>query len=115
MTIAETRKICKDLIARVPRDLFLVAILVLASLFSFGFGYLTGLDAAGQGNGVVLVPSPLVASTTDSVVASRNGTKYYLSWCTGAERISEANKVRFASAADAIAAGYAPAVNCEGL
>lgn len=115
LTIAETREICKGLIARVPRDVLLVSILVLASLLSFGLGFLAGLEA-GQGSSVSLgVLTPLATSTAGSVVASKNGTKYYLPQCAGAERISEANKVWFVSAAQALAAGYTPAANCAGL
>ena len=117
MTIAEMREICKGLLARVPRDAFIIAILVLASLLSFGLGYLTGVDGAAQGSGAPLQTSLLIASTTPGqhVVASKNGTKYYFPWCAGADRIAEAHKVWFASAANARSAGYAPSANCAGL
>lgn len=45
MTIAEVRQICKNRLASVPRDALILGILVLVALFSFGFGYLAGLDA----------------------------------------------------------------------
>ncbi len=48
-------------------------------------------------------------------VASRNGTKYYLAACSGANRIKAENKVYFMSIAEAQAAGYEPAANCPGL
>lgn len=117
MTIAETREICKGLLARVPRDALVVVILVLASLLSFGLGYLTGTDASSQRSGSALgAPSPAASTTSGQlVVASKNGTKYYFPWCAGAERISEAHKVWFTSAAYARAAGYAPSANCAGL
>lgn len=90
-----------------------MAIIFLASSASFGLGLLAGLDA-GQGRGVTQEEelSP-VASTTGQIVASKNGTKYYLPHCAGAERISDANKVWFASIAAAAKAGYAPAANCK--
>lgn len=47
MTIAGAREKCKSLVAKVPRDVLILAILVLASLFSFGLGYMAGLDAVG--------------------------------------------------------------------
>jgi len=47
-----------------------------------------------------------------SVVASKNGTKYYFSWCSGISRISVANKVTFSSAKEAEKAGYTIAANC---
>jgi hypothetical protein len=49
------------------------------------------------------------------VVASKNGTKYYLPDCAGASRISDANKVWFVSADVAVKAGYELAANCKGL
>ncbi|MDP2651975.1 MAG: hypothetical protein Q8O94_02475 [bacterium] len=45
MNIAETREKCKMLVAKVPRDVLGIAILILASFLSFGLGYLAGLDA----------------------------------------------------------------------
>ncbi len=45
MTIAEAREKCKSLVAKVPRDVLILAILVLVALLSFGLGYLAGLDA----------------------------------------------------------------------
>ncbi len=49
------------------------------------------------------------------VVASKNGTKYYLPWCGSAARILDKNKVFFASALEAERAGFAKASNCKGL
>ncbi len=48
-------------------------------------------------------------------VASKNGTKYHLPWCSGAAHIAEKNKVWFASKEAAAAAGYTPASNCKGI
>ncbi len=117
MTIAETRQICKGLLARIPRDVLIIVILILASLLSFGLGYLTGVDAAAQRSSATLQASSFVASTTSGqqVIASKNGTKYYFPWCAGAERIAETHKVWFASAASARSAGYTPSANCAGL
>lgn len=126
MTVAEAREKCKSLVGRAPRDAVIVAIIVLASSASFGLGFLAG-QGAGQGSsrGVVVETSPLVASPAEKpvatgraverVVASKNGTKYYLPDCAGASRISDANKVWFASADAAVKAGYELAANCKGL
>ncbi len=114
MTIADAREKCKKYLARIPQDVLLVIVLILACLASFGFGYLAGRDT-GQGSDLSLMPSPLVATTSGSVVASKNGTKYYLPWCAGVDRISDANKVWFASVETAQAQGYAPASNCKGI
>jgi hypothetical protein len=53
--------------------------------------------------------------TSEQVVASKNGTKYYLPWCGSAARILDKNKVFFASALEAERAGFAKATNCKGL
>ena len=119
MTIAETREKCKRLVARIPRDFLILSVLLVASTLSFGFGYLAGLDA-GQGSqatieGLSFTPSSTAEAGTGQIVASKNGTKYYLPGCAGANRISDANKVWFASVALAVKAGYSPAANCTGI
>jgi len=118
MTIADTREKCKTALAAVPRDVLLLAILLLASSASFGLGYLAGQEAGGVGQGtpLPLEESPAAAFVTPSgqFVASKNGTKYYPPGCAAVDRISSANKVWFASAAAAQSAGYALATNCSG-
>ncbi len=56
--------------------------------------------------------APLTA-TTGKIVASKNGTKYYFSWCSN--NIAEKNKIWFNSEAEARARGLQPAANCKGL
>jgi len=113
--IAEARGKCKNLVAKIPRDILSISVLILASSASFGLGYL-----AGQEGSVTPLDSPptalsTVSSTTGQFVASKNGTKYYLPSCAGVDRISEANKVWFVSSNAAETAGYAPAANCKGI
>ncbi|MHB1163069.1 MAG: hypothetical protein ACYCZZ_00850 [Minisyncoccota bacterium] len=116
MTIAEWREKSKSVLGRIPRDVLIIAILILASSASFGMGYLARQGAGQGGDAVVEDLSPLATSSASGeVVASKNGTKYYLPSCSGADRISLANKVWFVSASDAERAGYAPATNCKGL
>ena len=115
MTIPEAREKCKSFLAQVPRDVLIIAILILASSLSFGLGYLAGLDAGNTANISLEAPSLTPTAAAGEVVASKTGTKYYSPQCAGAERISEANKVWFVSAAAALKAGYAPAANCTGL
>ncbi|TSA43874.1 hypothetical protein D4R49_01685 [bacterium] len=119
MTIAETREKCKGFLARIPRDVLILSVLLVASSASFALGLLAGLEA-GQGGGISTLESPIgtsenPATTTGQFVASKSGTKYYSLGCSGADRISSANKVFFPSASAAVAAGYAPAANCKGL
>lgn len=125
MTIAGARAYCKAHLSRIPRNFVLVAGLILASSASFGLGVLAGREEAGQGSpfSATLAPShtlPAAAAAADTptsgdIVASKNGTKYYLSSCSGASRISSANKITFASADAAREAGYTPASNCKGI
>ncbi|MDO8620117.1 MAG: hypothetical protein Q7R64_02095 [bacterium] len=66
--------------------------------------------------GVISSPAPnLPAQAGGQLVASKGGTKYHFPWCSGAQRISEANKIWFSSAEEARKAGYTPASNCKGL
>ncbi len=109
----------QSLIARVPRDVLIIAILVLSSSLSFGLGYLAGQDAA-QTSPLLLEDAPLaalpsVSTAAGQVVASKSGTKYYLPTCTGVDRISDTNKVWFTSVSAAQKAGYSPAANCPGI
>ena len=58
----------------------------------------------------------LVGTVLDGpIVASKNGTKYYLVTCPGASRISTANKIFFATSSEAQKVGLSPASACRGL
>jgi hypothetical protein len=61
-----------------------------------------------------LGPEP-PSEATAKYVGSKSGTKYHLTTCAGAKRIKAENKVFFATAGAAEAAGYTPAANCPGL
>ncbi len=110
MTIADIREKCKSLLAR---DVLIVSILIAACLASFGLGYLAGQDA-GQGSDTSLTATS-AATPSLQVVASKTGTKYYLPGCPGVDKITEENKVWFASGDLARAQGYEPAANCKGI
>lgn len=60
----------------------------------------------------VIPPVPVEVGGEGEFVASRSGTRYHLETCPGAKQIKEENKVFFASAAAAEAAGYKRAANC---
>lgn len=120
MTIADAREKCKSLIVRIPRDGLIIGVLLVSSILSFVFGFLAGLDVSvptltGALSQSIDASTTTATSAAGSVVASKNGTKYYLPSCSGADRISAANKVTFVSPAAAAAAGYTPAANCPGL
>lgn len=107
-------------------------IIILVGLLSFGLGKLSNSE---KGESVRiekvsifenLVPSSNIRESLEAsaagfltneaeVVGSRNSDKYHYPWCSGAKRISEANKVYFKTVEEAQAAGYTPAGNCPGL
>lgn len=103
--------------------LFTSLLLLLIGLASFGLGRLS----VGQDSTTSTLQAPVneagtavaSASTTETgeamYVGSKNSDKYHLLWCSGAKRISEANKVFFKSKEEAELAGYKPAANCPGL
>lgn len=141
MTIPEVLSRFKSWFRSLPESVPLVILMVLVGTASFGLGRLSALESlrepvsvfrpdgsrvdSGQSEEVILhtatpevssLPAA-VGSVPDSgeVVGSKNSNKYHLPWCTGAQRISEANKIYFKTIADAEAAGYVPAANCPGL
>jgi hypothetical protein len=110
-------------------------VVVLVGVGAFGLGRLS-LDAGGSPQLRVLYPNAAAATPVanmaavaaqaaplsgaagqepGSYVASKSGAKYYLTGCSGASRIKQENRVYFASAQEARAAGYEPAANCPGL
>ncbi len=54
-------------------------------------------------------------NTQKPFLASKNGTRYYLSSCSGAKRIKSENIVYFSTREAAESAGYTKAINCAGL
>lgn len=52
------------------------------------------------------------SSTKGEYVASKNGSKYYTPKCKATNRIAEENRIYFAVAADAEAAGYTLSASC---
>ena len=122
-----------------PLDIFLVVTMILVGAGGFGLGRLSalqneerpvriayseeqeGLEISKPSSKSVAASGALSVSSQGkvleegSLVASKNGTKYHLPFCPGADRILEANKIYFASKAEAEKAGYTPAANCKGI
>ncbi|MFQ5541025.1 MAG: hypothetical protein ACE5F4_02165 [Candidatus Paceibacteria bacterium] len=129
----------KGLAQAARRDIFIIAVIAMVALASFGLGRLSvfygkrdefsivtpsqvedepGLvkgvsSGAGEKEGVISKP-PLPAPG-GAYVASKSGTKYHFPWCSGAQRILNKNRIWFQTRADAEAAGFEPAANCKGL
>lgn len=135
MNIQEIAQKCKSFITLFDRsDIATVLTIILVATSSFGLGRLSKIGVANQGiiienttnTASVMHSATSVASdaknnitaNTDpqkTFVASKNGTKYYYSWCSGANRIKEENKVWFGTKEAALRAGFQPAANCSGL
>ena len=113
------------------REVLLVALILLVGLGAFGLGRLSKIEEKKQPiiikNAVNSISNQSSAvfdsdktntreeALTGALVGSRNGSKYHFPWCSGAQRISEENKIRFSSKEEAEKAGYTPAANCKGL
>ena len=103
----------------------LVLIVVAATAFGLGRRSVVAEPTAVGSPDIKLIASSTLSDSTvpasgnNSVktrfVASKNGTKYYLTTCASANRIADKNKVYFASVALAQTAGYTAAKNCPGL
>lgn len=113
------------------RGAFLTVLVILVACASFGLGRLSGLEtvkneveiefpkgqeaAVGAAFATTSAQLSVPKKTSGKYVASKNGTKYYLSTCVSAKRISEKNKVWFDTKQEAEKAGYTPASNCKGM
>ncbi|MFA5841569.1 MAG: hypothetical protein WC835_01230 [Candidatus Paceibacterota bacterium] len=119
------------------KDIFIVLTITLVAFASFGLGRLSKIEEnrepvtveniGGIGENNTSGKSSLPASAVLSVksnqtppagknyIASKNGAKYFLTWCSGANTIKDANKIWFATKEEASAAGFTPAANCPGI
>ena len=113
------------------REVLLATLILLVGFGAFGLGRLSKIEERRQpviiqnaeetvNNQAAAVSAlntvniaPAMAAGT--LVGSKNGSKYHFPWCSGAQRISEENKVWFSSKEEAEKAGYTPAANCKGL
>lgn len=116
-------------------DLFLGLIIVLVAIGAFGLGRISKIegskasirienepsqnaDTFGQKSAMpinTVIPKQIYGQANGTIIASKSGTKYYYSWCSGAQKISEANRIYFSSPEQAKSAGYAPSSTCKGL
>jgi len=100
-------------------------IIILLFINLYTYGYLSGLSQNRPKPVIfeskVLPKVDKIASDTKTskptgdIVVSKNGTRYYYIWCTGANRIKLENRRYFASPVEAQKEGYKPASNCPGL
>lgn len=101
-----------------------LGIALFSILVGFGLGRLSKIESYREPVRIIRAtsaPAALVAASGglsedgEGVVASKSGTKYHYPWCSGAARISAANKITFSTITAARAKGYTPASNCPGL
>ena len=106
-------------------SLLMVFVILLVGLAGFGLGRLSTIN---ENKGVIIEnvnndvsdspiygskPKNLAGGSNTNIVASKNGTKYYFSWCSGVGRIQDNNKAYFISEQEAVDAGYTKASGCE--
>ena len=124
-----------NLIKSNKHSIFLAFCIGLISFISYNLGQIdalqqtpikiveTGELKAGGGNLKADIYSATKTETIDNkaqtkvldtrVVASKNSDKYHYTWCAGAKKIKEENKVWFSSAQEAESRGYTLAGNCS--
>ena len=115
-------------------DLFLVACVALIAVISYNLGRIHAYQQAAIGAGETLSftapdqapiaqkaaakpktsPTPKVPRDPRVVASKASSSKvYHFTWCSGALRIKDSNKLWFAGEAEAQAAGYTLAGNCH--
>lgn len=109
----------------VRRDIFLVILIVGVGVCSFTLGYLARGPGSPQpitfSQNLCLPPvtqdsvaqGAALAQGSSTIVASKNGTRYYYVWCSGVSRIADKNKVFFSSESEARQKGYTLASGCK--
>ncbi|MFZ5559833.1 MAG: Ada metal-binding domain-containing protein [Patescibacteria group bacterium] len=121
----------KNFIKNNGSDIFIIGVIILVALISFGIGRLSApktepiqiknLEPASVENispeqeGDKGIQEDNKGIYEGKVVGSKNSDKYHLPDCPGAKQISEQNKIWFDSIEAAEKAGYKPAANCPGL
>jgi hypothetical protein len=132
MSIKDLReKINSGINSQNGRNIYVILIIVLVSLASFGLGRLSKIEEGRPPVNIInrntipaiantaISPTPNIGEEVREIneqyVASKNGSKYHLPWCSGAQRIKEENKIWFETKEEAERASYSPAANCKGL
>lgn len=128
MSLRHIKEKIKPLLAilrKTVNSVIIYLIVVISIINAFGIGYLSGIPSSinvyTEKNFAIDFINPKqgsaahnsgTATATGDIVASKNGTKYYKTTCSGAKRIKEENKVYFQTVDDAVMAGYGEAKGC---
>lgn len=107
------------------RDVVVIIVIISVSVTSFALGY----HAASQRVAPVvtvrdnLCRAPITEASikegekllqgSNTIVASKNGSKYYFVWCSGVSRIAAKNRVYFETVEAAEKKGYTKASGCN--
>ncbi len=113
------------------KDIFIALTIILVAFASFGLGRLSKIEDSrepitvtdiSEGNTAGAPKTNQINQSNQQApaekgkfVASKNGTKYYLPWCSGVSKINETNKIWFQTKEEAEARGLTPAANCPGI
>jgi len=92
------------------KEYFIIIILILVALASFGLGRLSVLDNKYEEDDIEFIIPNLskidMSFKGFSFVASVNGTKYYPRGCKAVNRINVGNRIYFKTGLDAKKSGY---------
>jgi hypothetical protein len=118
------------------KDIVTALIIILVAFSSFGLGRLSKIEENRENISIIYPPNyeqMLTANVSQSlngdikkgsgnnfnldsnktILASKNGTKYYFTWCSGVSRIKEENKIWFATEQEAQMRGLAKSATCK--
>jgi hypothetical protein len=106
---------------KIKSDLYIVILIMLMSIASFGLGRLSAYESKigpiiTTDNDINTATATITQTNTTSkgiVFSSKSGTKYYYPTCSLGNRISVGNRVWFQTIADAESAGLTLANGCK--
>ncbi|MFA5770860.1 MAG: hypothetical protein WC894_05205 [Patescibacteria group bacterium] len=140
MNINYLKEKIKSFVELVDRkDIISVLIIIFVAFSSFGLGRLSKIEESKEGISIIYPPnyeqmltanvnqslnagaekgSKVIGKTTSdesnqTILASKNGTKYYFTWCSGVSRIKEENKIWFATEQEAQMRGLTKSSTCK--
>ena len=116
-----------EIVKRFQYEIYLGSCFALVAIISFNLGRTTlfrqGTVNYSQNSNIIQtvdltsgsMASPTINKLDKRVVASKSATSklYHFTWCSGAKRIKEENKLWFATESEAVSAGYSLAANCQ--
>jgi len=136
MNINYLKEKIKSFIKLVDRkDIITALIIIFVAFSSFGLGRLSKIEENKEDINIIYPPNykqMLTANVSQSlnigveegsktvsdegnqtILASKNGTKYYFTWCSGVSRIKEENKIWFANEQEAQMRGLTKSSTCK--